>query len=108
MAFAHCLEREGISRHGPQWSWLDEASRLRSEPAMGGVALPDVDEHVPSGAAVSMATCPSAPKQSTLSPNPPPIAKYAHRRKIAIFREDFAFFRFEFRIRMLLPQSGCP
>ncbi len=65
------LTRRGKSTQGPQWSWRDEASRLRSAPARGGVVLPDADEHAPPGAAASKATCPSAPKQSTLSPSPP-------------------------------------
>jgi len=64
------LTRTGKSTQGPQWSWREETSRLRSEPARGGVVLPDADEHTPLGAAVSKATCPSAPKQSTLSPRP--------------------------------------
>jgi hypothetical protein len=60
-------------------------------------------------AADSMARWPSLPMQRTdESTSPAPIAKYVSRRKFAIFREDFAFFRFEFRIRMFSPKSGDP
>lgn len=65
------LTNMGMSTQGPQWSWRDETSKLRSEPARGGVILPDADEHSPPGAGASKATCPSAPKQSTLFPGPP-------------------------------------
>ena len=54
-----------------------------------------------------MARCPSLPRHRTdESTSPAPIAKYANRRKIAIFREDFAFLRFGFGIRMSSPESG--
>jgi hypothetical protein len=56
----------------------------------------------------SMARCPSLPRHRTdESTSPAPIAKYASRRKIAILREDFAFLRFEFRIRTISPESGA-
>jgi hypothetical protein len=56
----------------------------------------------------SMARCPSLPRQSTdESTSPTPIEKYTSRRKIAIFREDFASLRFEFRIRTFSPRAGC-
>jgi hypothetical protein len=91
------------SWHGPQFG-AGFSSEPRDADGTGRMAFTPQRVH---DTADSMARCPSSPRQRTdESTNPAPIAKYVNRRKNAIFRENSAFFRFEFRIRMVSPKTG--
>lgn len=92
MVLAQGPEIAVTSVHGPHWS------ASRASPRSGTLAEAPHDaaaeKHAPGEKAASKATCPSAPKQSTLSPSPPaPGRKTARKTAHAtsgIFRKRFS------------------